>query len=69
MKDPPPSAFSFDEADHLTRIHVKLALEDVGFAVVEQAETIHIAAPVPPLPPRTVSVVPKPKKEGSRRRK
>lgn len=36
------SAFSFDEADHLTRIHLKLALEDVGFVVEEAATTIRI---------------------------
>lgn len=44
MIEPDPCAFSFDEADHLTRIHLKLALEDVGFAVVEEADTIRIAS-------------------------
>jgi hypothetical protein len=44
MIEPDPCAFVFVEADHLTRIHLKLALEDVGFAVVEDAETIRIAA-------------------------
>ncbi|MCP3735208.1 hypothetical protein M9979_10035 [Sphingomonas sp. RP10(2022)] len=34
--------FSFEEADHLTRIHLKLALEDVGFAVEEDAVTLGI---------------------------
>ena len=43
MIQPDPAAFSFDETDHLTRIHLKLALEDVGFAVVEEEETIRIA--------------------------
>ncbi len=45
MTAPLPVVFAFEEADHLTRIHVKLALEDVGFAVHEEATTIRIAAP------------------------
>ena len=36
----PVCVFSFEEPDHLTRIHLKLALEDVGFAVSEEADTI-----------------------------
>ena len=45
-----PSVFAFDEEDHLTRIHVKLALEDAGFTVSEDADTvsIHEAGPVSP---------------------
>ena len=38
----PPSVFAFDEEDHLTRIHVKLALEDAGFTVSEDADTVSI---------------------------
>jgi hypothetical protein len=40
MSVEPVCVFSFDEADHLTRIHLKLALEDAGFVVYEDAETI-----------------------------
>lgn len=40
MSIEPVCVFSFDEADHLTRIHLKLALEDAGFVVSEDAETI-----------------------------
>jgi len=40
MQCEPVRVFSFQEPDHLTRIHLKLALEDVGFAVVENADTI-----------------------------
>lgn len=36
----PLCVFSFKEPDHLTRIHLKLALEDVGFAVSEEADVI-----------------------------
>lgn len=36
----PVCVFSFQEPDHLTRIHLKLALEDVGFAVSEDVDTI-----------------------------
>ena len=43
MSKPDDWAFSFEEADHLTRIHLKLALEDVGFAVEEADDTIAIA--------------------------
>ncbi len=45
MTAPLPVVFAFEEADHLTRIHVKLALEDVGFAVQEEDATIRIGAP------------------------
>lgn len=36
----PVCVFSFREPDHLTRIHLKLALEDAGFAVREEETTI-----------------------------
>jgi hypothetical protein len=36
----PACVFAFQEPDHLTRIHLKLALEDAGFAVFEEADTI-----------------------------
>ncbi|USU06643.1 hypothetical protein NF700_07075 [Sphingomonadaceae bacterium OTU29MARTA1] len=37
-----PHLFAFEEADHLTRVHLKLALEDIGFAVDERERTIAI---------------------------
>lgn len=40
MSDTPQTLFALIEADHLTRIHLKLGLEDVGFAVTEQDDTI-----------------------------
>jgi hypothetical protein len=42
MIDPADSVFAFEEGDHLTRIHLKLALEDIGFVVCEEDETIHL---------------------------
>ena len=36
----PLCVFSFQEPDHLTRIHLKLAFEDAGFAVSEEADMI-----------------------------
>ena len=35
-------SFVFDEADHLTRIHLKLGLEDVGFTVEEEGSKLKI---------------------------
>ena len=53
MSLPSKPVFEFDEADHLTRIHLKLGLEDLGFPVREDNNTIIIdAAPAPPLPLR-----------------
>jgi len=46
MTDPVCSVFAFEEGDHLTRIHLKLALEDMGFVVSEEDETIHLLHPV-----------------------
>ncbi len=43
MSKPEDWAFAFEEADHLTRIHLKLALEDVGFEVAEADDVIAIA--------------------------
>ncbi len=43
MSKPEDWAFAFEEADHLTRIHLKLALEDVGFEVEEADDVIAIA--------------------------
>jgi len=40
MLHAPVPVFSFDEPDHLTRIHLKIALEDVGFTIAEQAGAI-----------------------------
>lgn len=39
----PVSVFAFQEPDHLTRIHLKFALEDAGFAVTEDVDTIALA--------------------------
>ena len=39
----PVCVFAFQEPDHLTRIHLKLALEDAGFAVTEDADTIALS--------------------------
>ena len=35
MPDKPAPLFSFGEQDHLTRIHLKLGLENLGFVVLE----------------------------------
>jgi hypothetical protein len=35
--------FIFVEADHLTRIHVKLGLEDVGFVVAEEMDQLAVS--------------------------
>lgn len=40
MTETPTTLFALVEADHLTRIHLKLGLEDVGFDVREAADTI-----------------------------
>lgn len=37
--------FSFSERDHLTRIHLRLSLEDLGFAVEERADELTLGAP------------------------
>lgn len=34
--------FEFDEASHLMRVHLKLALEDLGFSVVEEGDRVSI---------------------------
>ena len=44
MIEPADCVFSFQEGDHLTRIHLKLALEDIGFRVCEHDETILLGA-------------------------
>ncbi|EZP52937.1 MULTISPECIES: hypothetical protein [Sphingomonas] len=36
------TVFALRENDHLTRIHLKLALEDIGFVVDEDDVTIHL---------------------------
>ncbi len=45
MTDTPVTLFALDEADHLTRIHLKLGLEDVGFDVRETQHTIALVGP------------------------
>ena len=45
MIDQPPPFFVFEEADHLTRIHLKFALEDAGFAICEEDARIELIAP------------------------
>ncbi|GAA0661476.1 hypothetical protein [Sphingomonas insulae] len=45
----PVCVFSFQEPDHLTRIHLKLALEDAGFAVSEDEDTIALRDAVRPV--------------------
>lgn len=35
-------SFRIGETDHLTRIHMKLALQDSGFAVAEEDEALII---------------------------
>jgi hypothetical protein len=47
MTDPADAVFAFEEGDHLTRIHLKLALEDIGFVVLEEDETIHLLSTTP----------------------
>lgn len=44
----PVCVFAFQEPDHLTRIHLKLALEDAGFAVSEEEDTIALRDVAPP---------------------
>ena len=43
MDQPRPPLFAFSEADHLTRIHLRLALEDIGFTVEEAADKLRLA--------------------------
>ncbi len=52
----PVSVFAFQEPDHLTRIHLKFALEDAGFAVTEEADTIALATDMPGTCPDTEAV-------------
>lgn len=60
MSEAPLTLFALVEADHLTRIHLKIGLEDVGFQVQEHADTITllgvpdptVAAETPILPTR-----------------
>ena len=51
MSLPKNPVFSFEEADHLTRIHIKLGLEDLGFPVREEDHQIIIDDPTPPEDP------------------
>ncbi|HEU0066028.1 MAG TPA: hypothetical protein VFQ57_02180 [Sphingomonas sp.] len=37
-----PTLFEFQEPDHLTRIHLKMELEDLGFVVDESVEALAI---------------------------
>jgi hypothetical protein len=54
MSETPETLFALVEADHLTRIHLKLSLEDVGFAVKEQDDTIAlVGTPDPTVPTRS----------------
>lgn len=39
-----PPAFSFSERDHLTRIHLKLGMENVGFIIREEGNEIVVLA-------------------------
>ena len=43
MDQPRPPLFAFSEAVHLTRIHLRLALEDIGFTVEEAADELRLA--------------------------
>ena len=42
MADKPKPLFSFDEQDHLTRIHLKLGLENLGFLVEEDGDDLSL---------------------------
>ena len=42
MQLPENALFSFDEPDHLTRIHLRLELEDLGFVIREDGTDLHI---------------------------
>ena len=46
MTAPITSLFAFSEADHLTRIHLRLALEDAGFSVEEAADELRLVGPL-----------------------
>lgn len=55
MSEDPVPLFALEEADHLTRIHLKLGLEDIGFDVLETQDTIALVGPAaaldtPPAP-------------------
>ena len=45
--------FSFEEVDHLKRIHMKLGLQDLGFPVREEDNQLIIDDPSKPEPPPT----------------
>ncbi len=45
MPDIPNPVFSFEEPDHLKRIHLKLELEDLGFVVVERDRDLALIDP------------------------
>jgi hypothetical protein len=51
MQPDPVPVFDFAEGDHLTRIHLKLGLEDLGFAVVEDGHVLKLIDPSEPNPP------------------
>ncbi len=46
--------FSFGERNHLTRIHLKLGLENLGFVVVENGDDLSLVGAKPTVgPPRS----------------
>lgn len=47
MPDKPKPLFSFDEQDHLTRIHLKLGLENLGFVVLEDGGDLALVGAKP----------------------
>jgi hypothetical protein len=47
--------FSFEEADHLKRIHMKLGLQDLGFPVREEDNQLIIDDPNKPTTPDDVT--------------
>jgi hypothetical protein len=47
MPDEPRPLFSFGERNHLTRIHLKLGLENLGFVVVEDGDDLSLVGAKP----------------------
>jgi hypothetical protein len=45
MPDAPEPVFSFEEPDHLKRIHLKLELENLGFVVLENGDDLALVDP------------------------
>ncbi|WP_243402931.1 MULTISPECIES: hypothetical protein [Sphingomonas] len=58
MSATPETLFALVEADHLTRIHLKLGLEDVGFAVKEQDDTIALVGTPDPTVAKESPILP-----------